>query len=153
MTHSTNEATETCVFCKIVAGELPAHKVYEDDETIAFLDIQPVTPGHALVIPKDHFENLYTTPVLTWVRMQMTVQKVALAIKHATNADGINIQMNNETTAGQVVPHAHVHIVPRHEKDGLVHWPHTVYKDTGEMDSLAEKIIEELKIDTERIVE
>ncbi len=152
MTHSTNTDQETCIFCKIVAGEIPAKKVYEDDETIAFLDIQPVNPGHTLVIPKDHFENIYATPVLTWVRMQMTAQKIALAIKSSLDADGINIVMNNEAPAGQVVPHAHIHVIPRNEKDGLVHWPHSLYKDETEAESIAEKISTELEIDIEPAV-
>jgi histidine triad (HIT) family protein len=147
MTHSTNTDQESCIFCKIVAGEISANKVYEDDETIAFLDIQPVNPGHTLVIPKDHFENIYTTPVMTWMRVQMTAQKVALAVKHATGADGINIHMNNEPAAGQVVPHTHIHIIPRYNDDGFVHWPHNVYKDEGEAKSFADKITNELNTD------
>jgi len=149
MTHSTNTDQESCIFCKIVAGEISANKVYEDDETIAFLDIQPVNPGHTLVIPKDHFENIYTTPVMTWMRVQMTVQKIALAVKNATGADGINVHMNNESAAGQVVPHTHIHIIPRYNDDGFVHWPHNVYKDAEEATSIADKISTELEIDVE----
>ncbi|MCF7865541.1 MAG: HIT family protein [Candidatus Pacebacteria bacterium] len=145
MTHSTNTDQENCIFCKIVAGEIAASKVYEDDETIAFLDIQPVNPGHTLVIPKDHFENIYTTPVMTWMRVQMTAQKVALAVKHATDADGVNIYMNNEAAAGQVVPHTHVHIIPRYNDDNLTLWHGTAYKDPEEMESFADKISTELK--------
>lgn len=152
MTHSTNHDQENCIFCKIVSGEVPANKVYEDDETIAFLDIQPVNHGHTLIIPKDHFENIYTTPVLTWVRMQMTAQKVALAIKNSLDADGVNIIMNNESAAGQVVPHSHIHVIPRNEKDGLAHWPGGVYKDKGEADSIADKISTELEVDVEPAV-
>lgn len=144
MTHSTNTDQESCIFCKIVSGEVPAKKVYEDDETIAFLDIQPVNPGHTLVIPKDHFENIYTTPVLTWARVQMTTQKVALAIKNSLDADGINLIMNNESAGGQVVPHAHVHIIPRHNEDGLKQWPQNVYKSPEEATELANSIINEL---------
>jgi histidine triad (HIT) family protein len=147
MTHLTNTDQENCIFCKIVAGDIAASKVYEDDETIAFLDIQPVNPGHVLVIPKDHFENIYTTPVMTWMRVQMTVQKVALAVKNATGADGINVHMNNEPAAGQVVPHTHVHIIPRYNDDGFVHWSHNVYKDAEEMKTFAENITNELKTD------
>lgn len=147
MTHTTNTDQENCIFCKIVSGEIPATKVYEDDETIAFLDIQPVQPGHTLVIPKDHFENIYTTPVMTWMRIQMTAQKVALAVKHATDADGVNVHMNNEAAAGQIVPHVHIHIIPRQNDDGLINWSHSVYKDPEEMKVFAEKISEELKAD------
>ena len=113
--HSMNHeqhanAQEDCVFCKIVKGELPAHKLYEDEFTFAFLNNSPTSPGHALVIPKDHFENIYTTPTELYVRVQMTVQKIALAVRNAVDADGINIIINNEAAAGQVVFHSHVHI-------------------------------------------
>lgn len=149
MTHSTNTDQESCIFCKIVSGEVPANKVYEDDETMAFLDIQPVNPGHTLIIPKDHFENIYTTPVMSWMRVQMTAQKVALAVKNALGADGVNVHMNNESAAGQVVPHTHVHIIPRYNDDGFTHWPHTVYKDPEEMRSFTEKISAELNVDSD----
>lgn len=145
MTHTTNTDRENCVFCKIIAGEIPAKKVYEDAETVAFLDIQPVQPGHTLVILKDHFENIYTTPAEAWLRLQMTVQKVALAVKHGTDADGVNVHMNNESAAGQVVPHVHIHIIPRQNDDGLINWTHSGYANPEEMDNFAEKISEELK--------
>lgn len=145
MTHETNTDQENCIFCKIVDGSIPAKKVYEDDETMAFLDIQPIQHGHTLVIPKDHFENIYTLPAETWLRIQMTVQKVALAVKHAADADGINISMNNESAAGQEVPHAHIHVIPRFNEDGLSRWPHVSYKNPEDMEAYAEKIAEALK--------
>lgn len=134
-----------CLFCKIVAGDIPATKVHEDDETLAFLDINPVSEGHTLVIPKDHFENVYATPAETWCRVMLTVQKVAEAVRHAVNADGINLVMNNESAAGQLVPHAHVHIIPRHNDDGLKPWIGKPYKSPEEAISISEKIKEELK--------
>lgn len=134
-----------CLFCKIVAGDIPATKVHEDDETLAFLDINPVSEGHTLVIPKDHFENVYATPAETWCRVMLTVQKVAEAVRHAVNADGINLVMNNESAAGQLVPHAHVHIIPRHNDDGLKPWIGKPYKSVEESKSISEKIKEELK--------
>lgn len=113
---------QDCIFCKIADGSLPAVKIYEDSETIAFLNHSPVHPGHTLVIPKDHFENIYTIPAELWARMNLTVQKVAIAVREAVDADGINIHMNNEAPAGQVVFHGHIHIIPRHNDDGLTHW-------------------------------
>lgn len=145
MTSETNTDQENCVFCKIVEGSIPAKKVYEDAETVAFLDISPIQHGHTLVIPKDHFENIYTLPAETWLRLQMTVQKVALAVKQATDADGINIAMNNESAAGQEVPHAHIHVIPRFNEDGLSHWPHIAYKSPEDMEAYAEKISEAMK--------
>ncbi len=135
---------EDCVFCKIVTGDIPATKIYEDSETLAFLDISPVSPGHTLVIPKDHFENIYTTPTELYCRIQMSVQKVALAVKQAVDADGINIISNNEAAAGQVINHSHVHIIPRHNDDSLAHWPHIQYKTEQEISDTAEKIRKEL---------
>ncbi len=142
--NTTHVASPDCVFCKIVSGDIPAIKIYEDEETLAFLDIQPVSEGHALVVPKDHFENMYATPAETWCRVMLTVQKVAEAVRHAMNADGINLEMNNEPAAGQLVMHAHMHIVPRHNDDGLKHWPGKAYKSPAEANSVAEKIKTEL---------
>ncbi|MEI8337760.1 MAG: HIT family protein [bacterium] len=134
-----------CLFCKIIRGEIPTHfKIYEDEETLAFLDIQPVNPGHVLVITKDHFENLYTTPDETLCRVIMTVKKMAVAVKNGLGVDGINLAMNNETESGQKVPHTHIHIIPRTNNDGLTHWKQRDYVP-GEAEEIAKKIKEELK--------
>ena len=128
-----------CVFCKIVAGELPSYKVHEDDATLAFLDINPVHAGHTLVIPKDHIATIFDMPERTWRRVQETVRKVASAVEHGTGADGVNMLMNNREHAGQVVHHAHVHLIPRFRGDGLTLWPHhTIKKEEG--NPVAEKI-------------
>lgn len=138
-----HQIDENCIFCKIVTGTIPANKVYEDDETLAFLDIHPNNPGHTLVIPKDHFENIYGTPSETLCRMIMTTQKIAVAAKNGVDSDGINIAMNNESAAGQEVMHAHIHVIPRFNEDGYKHWGHKPYKE-GEMESTAEKIKKEI---------
>ncbi len=129
---------ETCIFCKIAAGEIAGVKVYEDDATLAFLDINPVNKGHMLVIPKDHFENIYSVPPELWCRIQLTTQKVAIAIKNALSADGVNLSMNNEI--GQEVPHAHIHVIPRENEDDRVHWKHTSYDGEDEVKNTADKI-------------
>lgn len=129
-----------CIFCKIVRGEIPSEKVYEDEWSLAFLDINPVHPGHALVIPKDHFENIYTTPDETLARLSLVTKKIAVAIKNAMSADGITISMNNERAGGQDVFHAHFHIVPRIENDNLKLWPQRKYSNDTEMKDVAEKI-------------
>lgn len=134
MTHDTD-----CIFCKIIDGEIPAHKVYEDDFTFAFLDINPNNHGHTLVIPKDHFENIYGLPDETLCRLMITVKKIALAVKNGMDADGVNIGMNNESAAGQLVNHAHVHIIPRFVNDGLIHWAAKTYLP-GEAETAAKKI-------------
>lgn len=144
MTHITNTDQENCIFCKIVEGLIPSTKIYENADVLAFLDIQPVHPGHTLVIPKDHFENIYTTPSEAWVRVQIAVKDIALAVKHATGADGINIIVNNESAGGQIVPHTHVHIIPRHNEDGLKQWSQGVYKSAEESAEIAKAISEEL---------
>jgi histidine triad (HIT) family protein len=145
---STNQNTNTnhnedCVFCKIIDGTIPAYKVYEDDETLAFLDIRPNNLGQTLVIPKDHTENIYTISPETLCRVALTVQKVAMAVRNGTDVDGINIIMNNEPAAGQVVFHAHIHVIPRLNDDGLAFWPSKEYKE-GEMEIYRDKIKAEL---------
>tara|TARA_B100000745_G_scaffold300607_1_gene255918 strand:+ start:8530 stop:8904 length:375 start_codon:yes stop_codon:yes gene_type:complete len=104
-------------------GEIPSYKVYEDDEVFAFLDAKPINPGHTLVIPKEHHKDLYEIPDETLKKLSVAVKKVAMSIKKGINPDGINIGMNNETAAGQVVFHAHIHVIPRLKSDNLEHWP------------------------------
>ena len=128
-----------CIFCEIGAGNAPAEKVYEDDDVVAFLDISPNNHGHTLVIPKDHFENLYVLPGEILCKMMLIVQKLSIVVREATQADGVNIMMNNEPSAGQVVMHAHIHIIPRHEKEEWPHFPHKAYIGE-EMQAVAEKI-------------
>ncbi len=114
-----------CIFCKIVKGEIPSHKVYEDDATLAFLDINPISDGHTLVIPKQHCENLLDASEEDVKAVAVTVKKIAKATKNALNCDGINILQANFAASGQSVFHYHVHIVPRKEGDGLHLWPPT----------------------------
>lgn len=114
-----------CIFCKIIEGVIPANKVYEDELTFAFLDIRPVNLGHTLVIPKKHFENLFEIPTEYRDAIMATAQKVAKAIKSELKADGVNLGMNNDEAAGQIIFHAHLHVIPRFKDDGLVHWGHT----------------------------
>ena len=128
-----------CAFCKIVQGELPAHKVFEDPQTLAFLDLNPITPGHVLVIPKEHHEWLLDLPIQIQGPLLETVQRVARAILKATNAQGFNVGMNNGRVAGQIVFHAHFHIIPRYAGDRLTHWPgHS--GDERSLKDLCEKI-------------
>lgn len=130
---------DDCIFCKIIAGEIPSHKIYEDDDTYAFLDINPVNPGHTLVIPKTHSRNLHDIEEQDWLAVMKTARVLSSKIKEGVGADGINIEMNNERPAGQVVFHSHVHIVPRIDDDGFRHWPGTPYKDGG-AEEVADKI-------------
>src|SRR4051812_39213731 len=103
-THA-NITDRDCIFCKIVTGEIPALKVYEDAETLAFLDVNPHAKGHTLVIPKDHFENILTTPDETMCRLIIAARKLSIDVRNATDADGITILM-----VGKDVNHTHIHI-------------------------------------------
>lgn len=129
-----------CVFCKIAKGEILADKIYEDENFLAFLDIKPNNPGHTLIIPKAHYENLYEIPDEVLSSLAPLIKKLAVAVKNGTNADGINIGMNNESPAGQIVPHAHFHIIPRLINDNLKHWQGKPYASKEEVVKIAEKI-------------
>lgn len=119
------------------------HKLYEDTETIAFLDIAPCNPGHTVVATKDHYENIYGTPPEIFARMALTAQKISTALKNAVDAEGVNILMNNEPAAGQMVFHTHLHVIPRKKDDGIKHWPQGEYKE-GEAESVAKQIKDNL---------
>ena len=102
-----------CIFCAIASGEIPSFKVYEDDLVVAYLDINPFTEGHTLVIPKAHSEGLLDTDDATLAAVIARVKKVAAHLKAALPCDGFNILQNNGEAAGQTVRHVHFHIVPR----------------------------------------
>lgn len=118
------------IFAKILRGELPANKVYEDEKAIAFLDIMPRAPGHTLVIPKAPARNLLDVPEDDLTHVMKVAQKVARAAKTAFSADGITVQQFNEAAGGQVVFHLHVHVIPRHE--GIALKPPATFKETPE---------------------
>jgi histidine triad (HIT) family protein len=106
-----------CIFCRIVAGEIPAHTVYQDDATLAFLDINPATRGHTLVIPKQHAADLFSLSPDALAATAHTVQAVARILQQEVQSDGINVLQNNGPAAGQVVFHYHVHLIPRWQGD------------------------------------
>lgn len=130
---------EDTIFTKIIRREIPAEILYEDDETLAFLDINPVNPGHTLVIPKKPARNIFDIDEADWIAVMRTVHKLARVIREATGADGINIDVNNEPEAGQDVFHSHVHIVPRFAGDMHIMRPHKKYAP-GEAEAVAKKI-------------
>ena len=131
---------EECIFCKIIKGEIPCSKIYEDEKAMAFLDIAPINKGHALVIPKEHHETFEELPDELSKYLIEIVKKISIAVKKATNADGYNIGMNVGKAAGQLVFHAHWHIMPRFNDDGLKTWPQKEYEG-GEMDKFKEQIV------------
>lgn len=128
------------IFLKIINGEIPSAKIYEDEHTYAFLDIRPNNKGHALVVPKAWSRNILDIDEASFLHMAKTARALARAIREATGADGVNILMNNEPAAGQEVFHSHMHIIPRWSGDGVFSKSkHTAYDD-GEMDIVAERI-------------
>lgn len=130
---------DDCIFCKIVRGEIPCSKVYEDEKIFAFLDIAPVNKGHTLVIPKKHYETLLGMPDNLLLELMKAAKKTAKAVIRVMRTDGFNIMQSNKQTAGQVVPHFHLHIIPRQKDDGLKFWPQGKYEG-NEIDDIAKKI-------------
>lgn len=108
---------EETIFSKIIRHEIPADIVYEDANVVAFLDIRPNQPGHTLVVPKAYARNIFDISEEEWSKLTEAVRKLAPVVRDAVHADGVNISMNNEPAAGQIVFHAHVHIIPRFNKD------------------------------------
>lgn len=133
-----------CIFCKIVAGEIPAHKIYEDGEVLAFLDIAPVLDGHALVIPKAHYELMAEIPEDALSAVMGAVNRVSQGVLKAVGASSFNLCLNNGKEAGQLVPHFHWHIIPRQAGDGLELWHGKPYAE-GRAEEAAEMIKKNLK--------
>ncbi|MBI2141608.1 HIT family protein [Candidatus Woesearchaeota archaeon] len=132
--------TDDCIFCKIIEGGLPAYKVYEDSNTLAFLDIFPIHSGHTLVVPKRHYVDIFDTPDSELRNVIAVAKKIAPAVMKATKADGINIGMNNRPASGQVVMHTHLHVIPRYKDDGLKTWPQKPYNNDAEKEKVAAAI-------------
>ncbi len=128
-----------CLFCKIISKELPSSVVYEDDDVLAFLDIKPTNPGHTLVVPKKHSDGFHDAYPETLQKLIVATQKIANAVAQAMGTTGFNLEENNGAIAGQVIPHLHLHIIPRRPEDGLKHWPGSSYPE-GEKEDVAERI-------------
>ncbi len=112
---------KNCIFCRIIAGEIPGLKVYEDELVLAFMDIAPINFGHVLVIPKEHHTSVATIPENIAGRMFLVGSRIGVAMRRGLDADGFNFHLSDGTVAGQVVMHAHLHVVPRWTDDGF-HW-------------------------------
>jgi histidine triad (HIT) family protein len=135
-----------CIFCKIIRGELPAHKVCENEHVIAFLDIAPINPGHILVIPKEHHESISTVPPEFQQQMMHTAGQIGKALVRSSDYDGFNLHLANGQCAGQVVDHAHLHVIPRVGTDGFHwNWRSGSYGE-GEAEELVTKISAKLKL-------
>jgi histidine triad (HIT) family protein len=135
---------QACVFCKIIQGEVPCYRVFEDDSTFAFLDNRPLFPGHVLVSPKPHFVTLTDLPAGDVGPLFEKVQLLAQAVEAALEADGTFVAINNRIS--QTVPHLHVHVVPRRRRDGLkgFFWPRQDYKDDQARQSVCAAIEREV---------
>ncbi len=131
---------DDCIFCKIIKGVIPAEKIYEDDKILAFLDIKPVNPGHALVIPKKHYEKMETAPDEVVSDVFVVAKKLMKVIKEEMLADFVALSV-----VGIDVPHFHVHLIPRYFDDKMpVFWPKKEYKK-DEKEKIAEKISKSLQ--------
>ena len=133
-----------CVFCSIAADNSPAHRLYEDANTLAFLDVEPAARGHTLVIPKQHYETVTDTPEGIVEEVFRTVRRVAVTLESVYEPDGVNIVQSNGMMAGQEVFHAHVHVIPRYEDDNVaLSW---IPEDIGEVEQqrIATRIRDEL---------
>lgn len=110
---------ENCIFCKIAAGDIPSATIYEDDDFRVILDIEPASKGHALILPKDHYANLYELPDELAAKALVVAKKVISKMTDIVGCDGYNVLQNNGETAGQTVFHFHMHLIPRYEKDDV----------------------------------
>ena len=128
-----------CLFCKIAKGEIPSTKIYEDEKFLAFLDINPVNPGHTLIIPKEHYKDTASTPDEVLSELIIRGKKIGKALIEGLEAEGFNFTTNNGKAAGQVIFHTHFHIIPRKSDDGLKLWSQKKYKE-GEAEEVAGKI-------------
>lgn len=135
-----SEVSADCIFCRIIKGEIPSAKIYDHGGVFAFLDIAPVNKGHALVVPKAHHATLFDLPEDLGRELLAALKTVGSAVMTATGADGINLGMNNYEAAGQLVHHAHFHLIPRHKGDGLSLWTQHAYESGEEMQKLAQAV-------------
>jgi len=141
---SSEKKIDNCLFCRIIRKEIPSYVIYEDKEVIAFLDILPVNPGHALVLPKRHFDSFLEMDEKSITSVFSAAKDIANSILKAVNAHGFNLLVNDKKAAGQLIDHVHIHIIPRFEGDGYEHW-HGKRLSDEEMRTTADKVKSRLK--------
>ncbi|MBU4257375.1 HIT family protein [Patescibacteria group bacterium] len=132
-----------CIFCKIIAGDLPSYKVYEDDKVCAFLDVLPIHPGHTIIVPKIHVSDVEGLDDGELCAMVTVMKKIGKAVMEGLGVKGYSILLDNKDAANQHVPHVHFHLVPRKEGDGLGRWPQSGYSE-GEAEECLKQIQEKL---------
>jgi len=129
-----------CIFCKIIAGDIPAARLIDDEHSLALMDVAPLAEGHALLIPKGHYQTLDEMPAEEAAAMLAHLPALVRAVQQATRCEGVNVLQNNGRVAHQVVPHVHFHVIPRNAGDEFhFNWPAGSYPE-GRMDELAEQI-------------
>jgi histidine triad (HIT) family protein len=128
----SEHASEACIFCKIVNKEIPNHKVFEDNDFLAFLDVYPHAKGHTVIIPKEHVNLISELDDDKSKDLMLIIKKVMKIIKDKLNPDGFNVGWNSGESAGQVVPHLHIHIIPRYDGDGGGSI-HSIIKNPGDL--------------------
>ena len=131
---------DSCIFCKIAQKQVPSSLVYEDEKTVAFLDIRPLNEGHTLIIPKEHYVNIFDIPQELLCHIHSVTKKVAQAVEKATHADGISIIQQNCEAAGQEIFHLHVHVIPRFEGQKLPRLSELSEADKEQLSRTAAKI-------------
>lgn len=136
---------QECIFCKIIAGQIPCAKIYENEHVLAFLDVGPISEGHTLVVHKQHTDSVAETSPVILQQIAEVLPAIAKAVKNAMGADGYNVLCNNGTAAGQVVEHLHFHIIPRKANDGVFNrWPSFQYP-LGRAEEILKKIVQNLE--------
>ena len=129
-----------CIFCKIVAGEIPSRTLFEDEDFKVMLDVGPASKGHALIVPKEHYANIYELPDELAVKAMRLAKRMATHMTNVLNCDGFNILQNNGEVAGQTVFHYHMHLIPRYKgSDEMTLWNANHFSDE-QMDALAEQL-------------
>lgn len=134
---------ENCIFCKIAAGDIPSKTIYEDEQFRVIMDISPATKGHALILPKEHYANLYEIPEEVAADAMKLAKKLAKKMTDALECDGFNVVQNNGEVAGQTVFHFHMHLIPRYKNDGnedKICWNHLELSDS-ELEEIHQKLI------------
>lgn len=130
-----------CIFCAIADGQIPSAKIYEDEHVFAFMDIAPATPGHLVIIPKQHYRNIFDIPTEVGSKIMEAAVPLATAIREALNPDGLNLIQNNEPAGFQTVFHFHLHLIPRWKADSLQPlWQPRGEGNIEEINNIADKI-------------
>ena len=136
---------EECIFCKIIRGEIPSKKVYDDKDVLAFLDINPANPGHVLVVPKKHADDITKSDDEDLAKAMKVVKNITASLKERMNAIGVNVVQNNGKHAGQLVAHTHFHVIPRYENDMVIISYQRKQLSDAEMEEIRKKLQSEEK--------